>query len=335
MDLASIPSPSKSVWYLFGTIPLRGYALCIIAGIILASVITEVRLRRRGAPPGTTIDIALWAVPFGIVGARIYHVVTSPEAYFGQGGDPVKALYIWEGGLGIPGAILAGALGAWIGARRLGIPLSMVADALAPGLPVAQAVGRLGNWFNQELYGGPLNAWWAVEISPENRLSGHLNEATYHPTFLYELLWNLGVALLVWLLDRKYKFGKGRGFAVYVLAYGVGRFWIEGMRIDPAEAFLGLRLNQWMSVVIVAGALVYLLVVRGKRDVLVKADGKLVAVPYDSPEAIAPATAEAEAAPEAGDMADGSTTEDSGTAEEPDGREKSGTEETAEDGKVL
>ncbi|GLZ75326.1 prolipoprotein diacylglyceryl transferase 2 [Actinorhabdospora filicis] len=327
MDLASIPSPSKSVWYLFGTIPLRGYALCIIAGIILACVITEVRLRRRGAPPGTVIDIALWAVPFGIVGARIYHVITSPEAYFGQGGSPVKALYIWEGGLGIPGAILAGAIGAWIGARRLGIPLSMVADALAPGLPVAQAVGRLGNWFNQELYGGPLNAWWAVEISPENRLPGHLNEATYHPTFLYELLWNLGVALLVWLLDRKFKFGKGRAFALYVLAYGIGRFWIEGVRIDPAEAFLGLRTNQWMSVVIVIGSLVYLFLVRGKRDVLVTGeDGRLVAVAYDSPEATA-----APAATEKTGVAKDEAEEPAG--DEPEDEPADG--KTAEDGKVL
>ncbi|HEY1176575.1 MAG TPA: prolipoprotein diacylglyceryl transferase [Phytomonospora sp.] len=335
MDLAYIPSPSQSVWHLFGVVPIRGYALAIISGIVIACVITEVRLRRRGAAPGTVIDIALWAVPFGIVGARIYHVITSPDAYFGVDGVPMDAFAIWKGGLGIPGAIVAGALGAWIACRRLGVPLSMVADALAPGLPVAQAVGRLGNWFNQELYGGPLDAFWAVEIDPQNRLAGHLDVATYHPTFLYELLWNLGLALLVWLLDRRLKFGKGRAFALYVLGYGIGRFWIEGMRIDPAQDFLGLRLNQWMSVAIVVGALIYLLRVEGKRDVLVPGeDGVLKAVTYDSPEALA-GKADAGTDDVADDVPDEAADAE---AEAPDDGETGGdageAEKATEDGKV-
>lgn len=339
MDLAYIPSPSQNVWHLFGVVPIRGYALAIISGIVIACVITEYRLRRRGAAPGTVIDIALWAVPFGIVGARIYHVVTSPEAYFGDGGEPIKALYIWEGGLGIPGAIVAGALGAWIACRRLGIPLSMVADALAPGLPVAQAVGRLGNWVNQELYGGPLDAWWAVriDVNPDPSV---VQFETFHPTFLYELLWNLGVALLVWQLDRIVKFGKGRAFAVYVLGYGIGRFWIEGMRIDPAQEFAGLRLNQWMSVVIVVGALIYLLRVEGKREVLVPTEGGVLkAVPYDSPEALEAqgATAESDGEAEADDDAaepDDDVPSDETADQTADGGDAPGDEKATEDGKV-
>lgn len=340
MDLAYIPSPSQNVWHLFGVVPIRGYALAIISGIVIACVITEYRLRRRGAAPGTTIDIALWAVPFGIVGARIYHVVTSPEAYFGDGGEPIKALFIWEGGLGIPGAIVAGALGAWIACRRLGIPLSMVADALAPGLPVAQAVGRLGNWVNQELYGGPLDAWWAVriDVNPDPSV---VQFETFHPTFLYELLWNLGVALLVWQLDKHLKFGKGRAFAVYVLGYGIGRFWIEGMRIDPAQEFAGLRLNQWMSVVIAIGALIYLLRVEGKREVLVPTEGGVLkAVPYDSPEALAAKAGSTAAADEAGaDVVEADADTDTDGPDAPDdegadGGDAPGDKKATEDGKV-
>ena len=284
MDLAFIPSPSEAVWHL-GPIPIRAYALALIAGIVAACWITEARLRSRGAPKWAVLDLAVWAVPFGIAGGRLYHVFTSPDAYFGADGDPWKIVAVWEGGLGVPGAILLGGVGVWCGRRQRKLPLAVVAEAAAPGIPVAQAVGRLGNWFNQELYGKPLEAFWAVEIDIEHRISGYGQYATFHPTFLYEMVWNLGVALVVWGADRKWKFGGGRAFALYVALYGVGRFWIEGLRIDPPEAFAGMRLNQWLSVVIIVGAVVYLLRVRGTRQVFVLEGGKPVTVAWDSAEA--------------------------------------------------
>ena len=281
MDLAYIPSPSEGVWHL-GPIPIRAYALCLLAGIVVACWIAEARMRSRGAPKWAVLDLAVWAVPFGIVGARLYHVFTSPDAYFGEHGDPWKILEVWNGGLGIPGAILLGAVGVWLGCRQLRLPFSMVADAVVPGIPVGQAIGRLGNWFNQELYGKPLDAWWAVSIDLAHRTDGYEQYATFHPAFLYELLWNLGVAAVVLLADRRWKFGAGRAVALYVALYGIGRFWIEGLRIDPAEAFAGLRLNQWMSVIVVVLAVVYLLVVRGTRKVFVVEGGERVTVDWDS-----------------------------------------------------
>jgi prolipoprotein diacylglyceryl transferase len=281
VDLAYIPSPSESVWQL-GPIPIRAYALCLIAGIVAACWIAEARMRSRGAPKWAVLDIAVWAVPFGIVGGRLYHVFTSPDAYFGADGDPWKILAVWEGGLGIPGAILLGGVGVWLGCRQLGLKFTMVADAIAPGLPVAQAIGRLGNWFNQELYGKPLDAWWAVAIDFDHRVAGYGEYETFHPTFLYEALWNVGVALVVVFADRKVKFGAARALALYVALYGIGRFWIEGLRIDPAEAFGGLRLNQWMSVIVVLLAVVYLIRARGTRQVYVLDGGERVLVDWDS-----------------------------------------------------
>ncbi|MEW2441783.1 prolipoprotein diacylglyceryl transferase [Micromonospora marina] len=277
--LAAMPSPSTAVWQL-GPVPIRAYALCIILGIVVACVVTEYRLRRRGVAPGAVLDIAVWAVPAGIVGARIYHVITSPEKYFGAGGEPIKALYIWEGGLGIWGAVAGGAVGAWLAARQLGIPFAVVADALAPGLPLAQAVGRLGNWFNNELYGGRTTLPWGLEVhvmDPDN--PGHalrddagnpvLQPGLYHPTFLYEALWNVGVAALVLFLDRKLRLGRGRAFALYVVGYTAGRFWIELMRTDEANLILGVRLNVWTAALVFLGALAYFVRVRGPREYLV------------------------------------------------------------------
>ena len=284
MDLAFIPSPSESVWQL-GPIPIRAYALALIAGIIAACWIAEARLRARGAPKWAVLDLAVWAVPFGIVGGRLYHVFTSPDAYFGADGDPCKIVAVWEGGLGIPGAIVLGAVGVWAGCKQLKLKFSLVADAIVPGIPVAQAIGRLGNWFNQELYGTPTEVAWAVEIDLRHRVAGYSQYATFHPTFLYELVWNLGVALAVWLADRKWKFGAGRAVALYVALYGIGRFWIEGMRIDPAEAFAGMRLNQWMSVIVVVAAVMYLLRVRGTRQVFVLEGGERITVDWNSAEA--------------------------------------------------
>jgi prolipoprotein diacylglyceryl transferase len=268
--LAAIPSPAQGVWHL-GPLPVRAYALCIIAGIVVCCWISEKRWVARGGRPGDVLDIAVWAVPFGIVGGRLYHVITTPEPYFGAGGDPVRAFAIWEGGLGIWGAIALGGVGAWIACRRRGIPLPAFADAVAPGILVAQAIGRLGNYFNQELYGRPSTLPWALEIDPEHRVAGYLAVATYHPTFLYELLWNLAAAAVVVWADRRFRLGHGRVFALYVFLYCLGRCWIEMLRIDTAEHFFGLRLNVFTSIVVGLLALTYLVALRGRpREVITR-----------------------------------------------------------------
>ena len=258
--LAAIPSPSRGVWHL-GPFPVRAYALAILAGIVAAYYLTRRRWADRGGDPNTVLDIIFWAVPFGIVGGRIYHVVSSPDAYFGPGGNPVKALFIWEGGLGIWGAIALGAVGAWIGTRRSGVRLAPFADAVAPGLLVAQAIGRLGNWFNQELFGGPTTLPWGLQIDDLHLPEGFEPGTLFHPTFLYEMLWNLAAAALLIWLDRRYRMGHGRVFWLYVVVYCTGRLWIELLRIDPAETVLGLRLNVWTSIVVGLGALVAFVVV--------------------------------------------------------------------------
>ncbi|WKK22453.1 prolipoprotein diacylglyceryl transferase [Streptomyces olivoreticuli] len=261
MDIAYIPSPSTGVIHL-GPIPLRGYAFCIIIGVFVAVWLGNRRWIARGGRAGTVADIAVWAVPFGLVGGRLYHVITDYELYFGAGRDWVNAFKIWEGGLGIWGAVALGAVGAWIGCRRRGIPLPAWADALAPGLAVAQAIGRWGNWFNQELYGKPTDLPWALKIDADpaiGRLAG-----TYHPTFLYESLWCLLIAGLVIWADRRFTLGHGRAFALYVAAYTVGRFWFEYLRVDDAHHILGLRLNDWTSIVVFLGAVAYM-VISAKR----------------------------------------------------------------------
>ncbi|MBC3191388.1 prolipoprotein diacylglyceryl transferase [Pseudonocardia sp. C8] len=276
---ATIPSPDRGVWHL-GPIPIRAYALCIIAGIGIALWWGERRLVARGGRPGTVLDVAVWAVPFGLVGGRLYHVATDWHVYFGPGGDPLGALQIWNGGLGIWGAIALGGVGAWIGCRRHGVPLPIFADAVAPGIVVAQAVGRLGNWFNQELYGEPTTLPWGLEIyrrvdpatGLEDALGGVALDPTpiavVHPTFLYELVWNLAVAAVVVLADRRFRLGHGRAFAVYVAGYTLGRFFIEMMRTDPATRVLGdLRINVVVSAVVFAGAVAYLaLAPKGREE---------------------------------------------------------------------
>ena len=268
----SFPSPAEGVWHL-GPVPLRAYALCIIAGILVAVWLGERRWVARGGRAGDVVEVATWMVPFGIVGGRIYHVLSSPEAYFGEDGEPLKALYVWEGGLGIWGAIALGGVGAWIGCRRRGIKLPPFADALAPGIVIAQAIGRLGNYFNQELYGRATDVPWALHITCPNQDRPCGGEGYYHPTFAYELLWNLGVAALVIWADRRFRLGHGRAFALYVAAYTVGRGWIEALRIDPANEVLGLRLNVWISLLVFLGAVTYIVVsarLRPGRETVVR-----------------------------------------------------------------
>lgn len=264
--LAAIPSPSRGVWHL-GPFPIRAYALAILAGIAAAVWITQRRWKERGGGPDEVWEITFWAVPFGIVGGRIYHVITSPDAYFGAGGDPWKAFAIWEGGLGIWGAVALGAVGAWIGCRREGVRLTVYADALAPGLLVAQAIGRLGNWFNQELFGRATTLPWGLRIDDAHLPPGYESGTLFHPTFLYELLWNLaGAAVLVWI-DRRRRLGHGRVFWLYLVVYTLGRGWIELLRIDDAHHVLGLRLNVWTALVVcLAGVIGFVLVGRRHPD---------------------------------------------------------------------
>ncbi|MEV6900137.1 prolipoprotein diacylglyceryl transferase [Amycolatopsis sp. NPDC051372] len=275
--LATIPSPDRGVWHL-GFIPIRAYALCIIAGIIVAIWWGERRWAARGGTKGTVIDVAVFAVPFGLVGGRLYHVITDPELYFTAGKNPWNAFAIWDGGLGIWGAIALGGVGALIACRRKGIPLPALADALAPGIVTAQAIGRIGNYFNQELYGAHTDLPWGLEIyqrtDPATGLpdpltgiaTGHipLPDSPVHPTFLYELIWNLLVALVVVWADRRFKLGHGRAFALYVAGYTLGRCWIELMRTDTANHILGLRVNVWVAILVFLGAVAFMIVAKKK-----------------------------------------------------------------------
>lgn len=278
--LAYLPSPDRGVWYL-GPIPIRAYALCIIAGIIVAVWWGERRFVARGGEKGTVTDVAVFAVPFGLVGGRLYHVATDWQTYFGPGGNPIDALKVWQGGLGIWGAVALGGVGAWIGCRRRGIPLPFFADAVAPGIVVAQAIGRLGNWFNQELYGAPTTLPWGLEIyrrvDPATGAADELGGVAVgttpieivHPTFLYELLWNLAVAAVVVLADKRFRLGHGRAFAVYVAGYTLGRFFIEQMRTDYATRVFGdLRINVVVSALLFVCAVLYVALVRKPREVL-------------------------------------------------------------------
>ena len=256
--IRAIPSPTVSSLEL-GPFTFHLYALCIITGIAIAIWLGDKRFRSH-APDSKSVvsEVAITAVPVGIIGGRIYHVITSPDAYFGSGGNPVDALKIWGGGLGIWGAISLGVLGAWLRYRQLGkrmqLPnFALFLDALAPGILFAQAMGRFGNWFNIELFGKPLIAPWALEVPAQYRPTGYSAFETFHPTFLYESLW---CAILAFVLI---KFGKrlapGQIFSLYVMVYSIGRLAIESIRIDSAHTIAGLRLNIWVSlIVVIAGA---------------------------------------------------------------------------------
>ena len=244
-----------------GPVPIRAYALCIIAGIVVAVMVGDRRLQAYGGRKGVVADIAVWAVPFGLVGARLYHLATNPELYWGAHGQGTAAAFeIWKGGLGIWGGIAGGAVGAYIAARRHGVPYVVLADAVAPGLALAQAIGRWGNYFNQELYGKATTLPWAVRIDAAHAPGGVAG--TFHPTFLYESLWDVGVALLVIWADRRWRLGHGRAFALYVAAYTAGRGWIEALRVDDAHRFFGLRLNDWTSILLFLAAVTFLVVRR-------------------------------------------------------------------------
>jgi prolipoprotein diacylglyceryl transferase len=255
---ASIPSPSSGVLKI-GPLDLRAYGLMIALGVVAAVWLFGRRMEAAGI--GTRDDasaVALWAVPAGIIGARLYHVATDWDQF----SDDLGAIFkIWKGGLGIPGGMALGILvGVWALWRR-GIPLGPALTAVAPALPLAQAIGRWGNWFNQELFGKATDLPWALEVDDDKAMAaGYAPGTTFHPTFLYESLWNFALCgLLIWI-GKRFRLRPGRLLAVYVLGYGIGRFWVEGLRIDDAKEGAGLRLNQWMALVIAAGAAGYLLI---------------------------------------------------------------------------
>jgi len=272
----SIPSPDLDTWQGF-VIPIgqwlqflgpdtvlniRTYALCILAGIVVATLLANRRLTKRGGEPGVLLDILIWAVPFGIIGARIFHVLTHPDDYFGEGKDILEIFAIWNGGIAIFGSLIGGAVGAWIACKIAGVRFWTFADVVAPGILLAQAFGRFGNWFNHELFGLPTDAWWGLEIESSNpAFPPGLPEGTlFHPTFLYEVVWNLvGVAVILYL-ERRFRLQWGKTFAVYLIWYGMGRSVFESIRIDPSEIFFGIRTNVWAAFVAIAVGLIILYV---------------------------------------------------------------------------
>lgn len=258
---SSIPSPTISSFTL-GSVTVHYYALFILAGIVVATVVTAGRMKARGMEAGAAIDIAIWAVPFGIIGGRLFHVFTHANDYFGPGRDWTSMFKLWEGGLAIYGALIFGALGAYIGAQvdiragnrvlipSAGIKFLSFADALVPGLLAAQALGRWGNYFNVELFGEPTDLTWGLEVPYANQAYpiGLPEGILFHPTFLYESLWSLlGIAVLL-LLEARFNLRWGRMFGLYLIWYSTGRFFIEGIRLDPSEVILGLRTNQWSAI---------------------------------------------------------------------------------------
>jgi phosphatidylglycerol---prolipoprotein diacylglyceryl transferase len=265
MTLAAFPSPA-SPYLNVGPLMLHWYSIMVLIGIAVGVAIGERRWRAAGGSPGTVIDIAAIAVPFGVVGGRLYHVITSAQLYFGAGRHPIEALYVWQGGLGIWGAVAGGALGAWIAAHRRGIDFPAFADAIAPAILVGQAIGRIGCWFNQELYGRPTTLPWAVQIDPAHRPATTPDIATYHPAFAYEAGWNLAAAVVVIWAQRRFGLDRGRVFALYVAVYTAGRGWIEMLRIDPANHILGLRVNVWTSILLFIAAVIFLIARRPRPN---------------------------------------------------------------------
>ena len=260
LETVGIPSPEVS-FIDIGIFRVHFYALFILTGIALATWIADRKLTSRGAPKGSMLDIALWAVPFGIIGGRIFHVITHPNDYFFEGADLLATVRIWEGGLAIYGAVLLGAVGVFIATRQLGLRFWSVADAVAPGLLIAQGIGRLGNYFNQELFGLPTTLPWGLQIPSSNPAYpvGLPEGLLFHPTFAYEMIWNLTGAAVLILLASRLNLQWGKVFAVYLVIYSTGRIWIEAIRIDPSEIILGLRLNIWSALIgITLGIILFL-----------------------------------------------------------------------------
>ena len=264
----SIPSPPLEFsQFQIGPLTIHIYALFILAGIVVAMLMVNHRLTKRGGEPGVVIDIVLWAVPLGIIGARIYHVLTHGSDYFYEGADLWRVVQIWDGGNALYGSLIGGAIGAAIGCRFAGIRLWSFADTLAPAMLMAQAIGRLGNWFNHELFGLPTTLPWGLEIESTNgAFPVGLPEGTlFHPLFAYEIIWNLVGVVLLLALERRFRLRWGKLFALYLVWYGLGRAWLESIRIDPSsDGFLGVPANVWASFAAVLLGII-LFVVQSRR----------------------------------------------------------------------
>lgn len=287
-EASYFPSPTVGVFWL-GPFPIRMYALCILSGIVLAVWVAGRRMADRGYHREDALTVAWWAVPFGIIGGRLYNVITSPQPYFGKHGNPWDAFAIWHGGLGIWGAIALGALGAYIGCRRHHIRFLDFADSAAPGVVLAQAIGRWGNYFNNELHGRSTDLPWRLKVYEWDESAGHaLKDAAghpivagyYQPTFLYESLFLLVIALVIVWLDRRYRLGRGKSFWLYVMLYPVGRIWMEWMRDDPANRILGQRVNVWVCILVFIGGLIGLIICSRRHP-----DGEREPIPDAEPEA--------------------------------------------------
>ena len=251
-SIASIPSPGTDALRI-GPLNVRAYGLLIAVGVLVAVAIARRRWAARGGDPDDISAIALWAVPAGLVGARVYHVITDWELFEGRW---LHVFAVWEGGLGIPGGLIAGVgTGVWV-ARRRGLPVPALLDVAAPAIPVAQAIGRFGNWFNQELFGRPTGLPWGLEIDPAHRPAAYAQFTTFHPTFLYEALWNLALAAVLVVVESRWTLRRGQLFAGYVAGYAAGRLWVESLRVDPAHEVWGLRINTWVSGIALVAALV-------------------------------------------------------------------------------
>ncbi|MFI7671075.1 prolipoprotein diacylglyceryl transferase [Nocardia sp. NPDC049526] len=334
--LAYIPSPSQGVWHL-GPFPLRAYALCIIIGIVVAIWWGERRWQERGGQKGAILDVAMFAVPFGLLGGRLYHVATDWQKYFGADGHPIDALKIYQGGLGIWGAVFLGGVGAWIGCRVYRIPLPALGDAIAPPILLAQAIGRLGNYFNQELYGRKTDLPWGLEIylrfddqgklDMMNGVSTGIVDKVVQPTFLYEMIWNLLIVVLLVQIDKRYRIGHGRLFALYVAGYCLGRFVVELLRDDEATKIAGIRINSFTSALVFLAAVAYFVFATKGRETADQLQPSTVSRPWPwQIGALRAAGAESEAASKAAAVAEAAPPKHSAESPDPTKSEKSGNE---------
>ena len=322
--MSSIPSPSENALDI-GPFELRFYGLMIAIGVLAAVAISRRRWQDQGGNPDDITGIALWAVPGGLIGARIYHVITDWQRFWPDNLDEIPA--VWEGGVGIPGGIAGGVLvGIWVAHRR-GLPVVRLLDIVAPAMLVAQAIGRVGNWFNQELYGEPTTLPWALEIDPGQRIEGFTEFTTFHPTFAYEALWNLALAgLLVFVVERYWRLRPGQLFGMYIAGYALGRFWVESLRIDPATNLLGARVNLWVMGGLFLAA-VTVLVLRARRP-LPEAEPAATGPAEPVPVAAATGSGEGSATESAGEQEPVATTSSEERAESDEADERQADEPT-------
>ena len=259
MPLASIPGPGHAAWWL-GPLSVRVYALCVIAGIIVAIVVASRRYRRSGGQQGIILDVAAWAVPFGLAGALVHAILLEAGHDFSHSYRLWHAATVGVAAIGIPGAVALGAVGAWVACRRAGIPLGPVAAAAAPAVAFGLAIGGLGNWWAEQFYGQPSTWWWAVQISPEHRVPGYENYATFSPVFLYQSLWDVALGIVVIWAARRFELSGERTFMLGAAGYAVGGLWVESARIGPLPHVLGVRYGSLgdMAVFVLAVAGMYL-----------------------------------------------------------------------------